>query len=57
MNPNDKNPQKSPKYSCCVCNYNTCNKKDFTNHHQTKKHFSVTNPKNPNEKIPKIPLP
>ena len=55
MNPNDKNPQKSPKYSCCDCNYNTCNKKDFTKHLHTIKHISVTNPKNPNEKIPKNP--
>jgi hypothetical protein len=56
MNPNDKNPQKSSKYSCCDCNYNTCNKKDFAKHLRTIKHISVTNPKNPNEKIPKNPL-
>ena len=56
MNPNDKNPQKSPKYSYCDCNYNTCNKKDLTKHLHTIKHISVTNPKNPNEKIPKNPI-
>lgn len=56
MNPNEKNPKKSSKYSCCECNYNTSSKKDFSKHLQTKKHFSVTNPKNPNEKIPKNPL-
>jgi hypothetical protein len=55
MNPNEKIPKKSPKYSCITCNYNTCSKKDFTKHLHTKKHFMVTNPNNPNEKIPKNP--
>jgi hypothetical protein len=55
MNPNEKNPKKSPKYSCIKCNYNTCSKKDFTKHLHTKKHSMVTNPNNPNEKIPKNP--
>ncbi len=28
-----KNPQKIPKnYFCNICNYNTCNKKDFNKH-------------------------
>jgi hypothetical protein len=55
MIPNEKIPKKSPKYSCSKCNYNTCSKKDFSKHLLTKKHLMVTNPNNPNEKIPKNP--
>jgi hypothetical protein len=33
----EKNPQ---KFSCEICDYNTCNKKDFNKHLQTKKHLA-----------------
>ena len=55
MNPNEKSPKKSPTFSCSICDYNTCNKKDFLKHTKTKKHRMLTNPNNPNEKIPKNP--
>ena len=38
-----KNPQKSPKYfECEVCDYITCNKKDYTKHLLTAKHENET---------------
>jgi len=45
-----KNPQ---KFECKFCDYNTCNKKDFSKHVSTQKHQILTNdlqkiPKNPN---------
>ena len=44
-----KNPQ---KFYCEKCDYCTCNKKDFTKHNSTQKHYLLTNdlqksPKNP----------
>lgn len=30
--------QNSPIFSCESCDFNTCNKKDYTRHLQTKKH-------------------
>ena len=53
MAPN-KNPQKIPnvKHECIICDYFTCNKKDFLKHLLTAKHLRLTNP---NEKSPKIP--
>ena len=36
--------QKIPKnFACKVCDYNTCNKKDFTKHMATRKHKILTN--------------
>jgi hypothetical protein len=39
----DKKSQKIPKYNCEYCDYNTCNKKDYTKHLQTIKHTSMSN--------------
>ena len=50
MNPNGKIPK---KYSCEICHYYTCNKKDFTKHNTTDKHLTLTNftPKSPKNKL------
>jgi hypothetical protein len=39
----DKKSPKIPKYKCSFCDYNTCNKKDYTKHLQTIKHTSMSN--------------
>jgi hypothetical protein len=49
-----KNPQ---KFECTICDYVTCNKKDYNKHISTQKHQILTNdlqeiPKNPNSVIP-----
>lgn len=53
---NGKNPKKSPKYLCEICDYTTCSKKDFAKHNDTTKHkinenqcFSIQK----SQKIPK----
>ena len=49
-------PQKSPKFSCDICCYNTSNKKDYSKHLSTTKHLKLLmNDKNDNQKSPKIP--
>jgi len=48
--PNIKSPKIPIKYYCKQCDYNTCNKKDFSKHNLTRKHQLLINPK---EKIPK----
>ena len=53
MNPNIKTPKKPLNYICENCNFNTCNKKDYTRHLLTDKHISLTNP---NFKTQKNPL-
>jgi hypothetical protein len=40
---NEKNPKKTPDYFCENCDFNTCNKKDFVRHTQTKKHNFIIN--------------
>ena len=35
---NDIDPQKTPIFSCNLCDYNSSNKKDYNRHMQTKKH-------------------
>ena len=47
---------KSPKkYDCEICDYHTCNKKDYNKHLLTAKHNNSNNDnKNDNEKIPKL---
>jgi len=52
MNLEIKNPQKSPKYFCNICNLYTSNKKDFNRHLSTMKHKQMGIS---NEKSPKIP--
>jgi hypothetical protein len=53
MDTNEKNPKKPINYFCEVCDFNTCNKKDFKRHNLTDKHLLLINP---NEKTPKNPL-
>ena len=53
MDTNEKNPKKPINYSCEICDFNTCNKKDFNRHKLTDKHLLLTNP---NEKTQKNPL-
>jgi hypothetical protein len=59
MNLERKNPQKSPKYFCEICNLHTSNKKDFGRHLLTAKHqnMGILNKSwvDENEKSPKIP--
>jgi hypothetical protein len=54
-----KNPQKSPKYFCIICNLYTSNKKDYGRHILTAKHkkMGILNElcSAQNEKSPKIP--
>ena len=45
--PNIKIPKipKNPKQYCCkICDYNTCNKKDYKKHEETIKHKTIENP-------------
>jgi len=44
MNTNKKNPKKPQIFLCKICDFNTCNKKDFTRHVSTDKHIKLTNP-------------
>ena len=44
MDTNIKNPKKPLEYICEKCNFNTCNKKDYSRHLLTDKHISLTNP-------------
>ena len=53
MDTNEKNPKKPTEYFCKLCDFYTCNKKDFARHNATDKHISLTNP---NEKTPKNPI-
>jgi uncharacterized C2H2 Zn-finger protein len=40
---NDFDPKKPLIFSCNVCDFSSCNKKDYTRHVQTKKHiFNVS---------------
>ena len=59
MNLERKNPQKSPKFFCEICNLHTSNKKDFGRHLITLKHkkMGISNKTwcESNEKSPKIP--
>ena len=45
-----KNPQ---KFICDMCDYSTCNKKDYSKHLMTAKHMKITNDI---KKSPKIPI-
>jgi hypothetical protein len=38
-NGNKKSPKIPKKFQCEKCDYITCNKKDFSKHIETKKHF------------------
>jgi hypothetical protein len=53
MDTNGKNPKNPKKYFCKICDFYTCNKKDFDRHNITDKHLSLTNP---NFKTQKNPL-
>ena len=53
MDTNEKNPIKPISFFCDICDFNTCNKKDFKRHSLTNKHLLLTNP---NENTPKNPL-
>jgi len=53
MNPNLENCKKPIKYFCDFCNFNTCNKKDYSRHISTYKHIILTNP---TIKTPKNPF-
>ena len=52
---NQKKPKKTPEFSCILCDFNTCNKKDYNKHLQTKKHFINNNQCFSMEKTPKTP--
>ena len=53
MDTNEKNPKKPLNFCCEICDFTTCNKKDFNRHNLTDKHILLTNP---NQKTPKNPL-
>jgi hypothetical protein len=53
MDTNIKTPKKPQKYFCTLCDFYTCNKKDFDRHNITAKHLLLTNP---NLKPKKNPL-
>jgi len=53
MDTNKKNPKKPLEYICIICNYISCNKKDYNRHLATDKHLLLTNP---NFKTPKNPF-
>jgi hypothetical protein len=53
---NKKIPKNPQKFCCEICDYYTCNKKDFSKHCKTIKHLSVSVANEFNEKIPKNPL-
>jgi hypothetical protein len=53
MDTNEKTPIKPISFFCDICDFNTCNKKDFKRHVLTNKHLLLTNP---NENTPKNPL-
>jgi hypothetical protein len=44
MDTNIKTQKKPLKYICKTCNFNSCNKKDYTRHLLTDKHLLLTNP-------------
>jgi hypothetical protein len=44
MNPNLENPKNPNNYCCIICDFITCNKKDYTRHNLTRKHKILTNP-------------
>lgn len=50
---NEKSPKIPKNFTCDVCDYITCNKKDYVKHLSTRKHKILTDT---NEKSPKIPL-
>ena len=52
MNPTLENPKNPNIYFCNICNFNTCNKKDYNRHILTRKHKILTNP---NVFLTKIP--
>jgi hypothetical protein len=43
------------EYNCNICNYNTCNVKDYNKHLTTSKHLNRTNLNNLEQKIPENP--
>ena len=53
MNTNEKTPIKPINFFCNICDFNTCNKKDFKRHSLTAKHLLLTNH---NENTQKNPL-
>ena len=48
--------EKTPKYPCETCNYNTNNKKDYSRHLLTAKHQNETNVKQMKQIFPFLPL-
>ena len=52
MEPIPKNPK---YYECIICDYKTCNLKDFNKHTQTAKHINRINSNNLEQKNPKNP--
>jgi hypothetical protein len=52
---NDFVPKNPQKYECLKCDYNTCNKKDYTKHIQTQKHKKRDLAMFSNEFVPKNP--
>ena len=46
--PTPKSPKVPIKYSCELCDYNTCSKRDFTKHKATDKHKLREKPNKPN---------
>ena len=52
----NKNPKKIPKKFCCeLCNYFTCNSKDYKKHNETKKHKGNKSEQFGNKNLPKNP--
>jgi Txe/YoeB family toxin of Txe-Axe toxin-antitoxin module len=53
MDTNLENPKLPLKYFCNICDFNTCNKKDYNRHLLTDKHINLTNPTLKTPKNPK----
>ena len=50
-------PKKPQKFECLICDFFTCNKKDFDRHNSTQKHQILTNDLQKTPKNPKKPQP
>jgi len=53
----EKTQTKNDKFYCTICEYGTCNKKDYNKHLATVKHVQKTKSTKVNNKSPKIPTP
>jgi hypothetical protein len=53
----ERNQTKNDKFYCTICQYGTCNKKDYNKHLSTVKHVQKTKSTIVNNKSPQIPTP